>query len=44
MQLEQGDSIKIGKTKVTFKEIINNKSNNGSSRNPNLVVTDREET
>lgn len=42
MQLEEGDIIKIGKTKVKFKEIVRNKITNSSTRNPTMIVTDRE--
>lgn len=41
MRLEQGDVIKIGKTKVKFKEIVSNKIAGSASRNPTMIVTDR---
>ncbi len=42
MQLEEGDVIKIGKTKVTFKYIVpKNFDQNSSYISKNQVVTDR---
>lgn len=44
MQLQQGDALKIGKTKVIFKEIVNVKPGAPVNKNAASMYSDRAET